>query len=341
VSSSSGTSFAGSRSVPSRARLLDPDSVAAYLETRGLVEPGEAVEVSELGGGVSNVVLAVETARLRVVVKQALPRLRVEDEWLAPRQRALTEADALALAGRLTPGFVPAVLDRDERACALTIELAPPDWRNWKSLLLDGEVDPAVARRTGELLAAWHRETAGDSSLAPFRDLTAFEALRVDPYLRTIMRRCPAISAEVGAYVSHLLSTRRCLVHGDYSPKNVLVGDGRLWLLDFEVAHLGDPAFDLAFMLNHLMLKTIHRPELAPEYERSGLVFWKAYVSGVPAELAPDAEYVLGLLGCLMVARVDGKSPAEYLTERGREAARAHGTVLLREPPTSLEAAWP
>lgn len=315
--------------------LLSAETVGGYLVCRGLVEPDTPVIACELGGGVSNVVLAVDAGPLRAVVKQALPRLRVEDEWLAKRERALTEAAGLRLAARFAPGSTPGVLDVDEDACALTIERAPAGWRTWKDGLLAGEADPAVAGRLGEILSAWHRRTAGDEEVARrFGDWEAFEQLRVDPYHRTVMRRRPELGAAVGAYVERMETTRACFVHGDYSPKNVLVGSDGLWVLDFEVAHVGDPAFDLAFMMNHLMLKAIHRPAGRAGFESCAFTFWRAYGE------VEDPPYVLGQLGCLMVARVDGKSPAEYLTEPEREVARALGADLLLHPPASPEKAW-
>jgi len=314
--------------------LLSAETVADYLVARGVFEDARGVEARELGGGVSNVVLAVRCGDRRVVVKQALPRLRVADEWLAKRERAITEAAALRLAGRLSPGTVPDVLDVDHDACVLTITAAPNGWENWKQRLLEGNVDPNIATRLGYLLAAVHTATAHDLEVADaFSDLEAFEQLRVEPYHRTIMRRLPAISSAVDAYVRRMRSTRVCLVHGDYSPKNVLVGDG-LWVIDFEVAHYGDPAFDVAFMLNHLLLKRLHRPQAADELDVCVESFWNAYTEA--STVCPSVSYAIGHVGCLMVARVDGKSPAEYLTEQERQIARRIGSQLLLDPPDEI-----
>jgi tRNA A-37 threonylcarbamoyl transferase component Bud32 len=319
--------------------LLSPATVGPFLAQRGLVPEGATVVARELGGGVSNVVLAVTVEGRAMVVKQAMPRLRVQDEWLATRERAISEAEALRVALRLTPGAVPEVLDVDRGACVVTIGHAPVGWRNWKEDLLAGDVDPAVAGRLGELLAVWHGATHGDVDLARrFGDLQAFDQLRIDPYYRTSASRRPELAEAIGEALERMSRTQVCLVHGDYSPKNVLVGDG-VWVLDFEVAHYGDPAFDLAFMLNHLLLKQIHRPALASELAGCARAFWDAYRAGMPAGLVPETPYVLAHLGCLMVARVDGKSPAEYLAAGERERARALGSCLLLEPPASLDAA--
>jgi tRNA A-37 threonylcarbamoyl transferase component Bud32 len=322
------------------AEMLGIETVGPYLERRGVISPGEPIQVVELGGGVSNVVLSVRTRDRGLVIKQSLAQLRVADEWLANRERIITEAEALQLANRLTPGAVPGVIDADPQALTLTMASAPQAWRNWKDCLLRGQAEPIVARGLGSVLATWHRETVDNTQVATaFGDIEAFEQLRVDPYYRTVMRRRPALAAAIGGYVDRMLRNRRCLVHGDYSPKNVLVGNERCWVLDFEVAHFGDPAFDLAFMLNHLMLKAMHRPQTAADYERCAHAFWGEYRAAVPADLV-DETYVLGHVGCLMLARVDGKSPAEYLTEAEQGMARTVGELLLSGRAQVLAEAW-
>lgn len=313
--------------------MLTPATVAAYLRERGFPDAGGEPPV-ELGGGVSNVVLAVRSGRRELVVKQALPQLRVAEPWPAKRERTLTEAAALSLVRRLTPDSAPRVLDLDETRCALVIERAPVAWRPWKEHLLDGHAGPEVAGRLGELLAAWHRATWDDAETAErFGDHEAFEQLRVDPYHRTVAQRRPELAGAIGEQIAAMRANRRCIVHGDYSPKNVLVGDGGLWVIDFEVAHYGDPVFDVAFMLSHLVLKAIHRPSARESFERCAEAFLGRY------EPPLDAR-VVGQLGCLLAARVDGKSPVEYLDEPGRERARALAARLLLDPPPSPEAVW-
>jgi 5-methylthioribose kinase len=310
------------------AEQLSLENVAAYLVRRRIFGAADVLEVEELTGGVACAVFAVRGEGKRVVVKQALERFRVADEWLVPPERAAAEAHALELMARLAPGSAPTLLDSDAEAFVLVMEEAPGDWRPWKALLLDGTADPSVAARLGELLAILH------SADADLGSTESFEAQRVDPYLRTIQRRHPELAERIGAYIDRLLETTSCVVHGDYSPKNVLVGDDGLWVIDWEVVHRGDPAFDLAFLLNHLLLKAIHRPQARDGYAACGRAFLDAYG---PVE---DMPFLLGLTGCLMLARVDGKSPAEYLTKSGRERARAAGIALLTAPPGSLREAW-
>ena len=330
--------------------LLTTDNLAGYLESRGLADQG-VDWCRSLGGGVSNVVLAAGVGSRAVVVKQSLARLRVQDEWLAKRERVLTEARALQLQAKLTPGRVPTVLDVDPQRFALTITHAPDGWSDWKGCLLRGEADPAVAAEVGRTLGVWHRSTEDDPQVArDFADWEAFEQLRVDPYYRTLARRCPELAPPVLARIGRMEASRRCLVHGDFSPKNVLVrrsppafrpdlqpGPDGLWVVDAEVAHFGDPAFDAGFMLNHLLLKAIHRPSARPAYRGCARSFWRAYEEHGNSAGGADT---LGHLACLMLSRVHGKSPAEYLDERGRALADRLGRRLLFAPPESVGQAW-
>jgi aminoglycoside phosphotransferase (APT) family kinase protein len=321
--------------------LISAESAASYLRGRGLAGSSDEVEVVELGGGVSNVTLAIRLPRRRVVLKQALPALRVTEHWPAKRERAITEAVALTWAAGLTPEHVPAVLDADEKACALVVEHAPDGWTDWKSLLLEGQASEPVARRLGSVLATWHVRSAARPD-ERFDDPEAFEQLRVDPYYRTTIGRHPELQDPMTACMERMLATRACFVHGDFSPKNVLADpDGvYLWVIDFEVAHLGDPVFDVAFMLNHLMLKALHRPQSVEGYRKCAFAFLEAYSEASGGGPAVEDPYLFGHLGCLMVARVDGKSPAEYLTVDGRAMARKLGSTLLLEEPATLAEAW-
>jgi 5-methylthioribose kinase len=311
--------------------LLTPASAVPYLRARGVLGDGPA-EVEELGGGVSNIVLSVRARGVAVVLKQALPRLRVAEEWLAKRERALAEARALELAGALTPGSVPRVVDVDPVRCAIVIELAPPSMHTWKQDLLAGDAQPDVARELGRLLGCWHGDAA---AAAAFDEWDSFEQLRIDPYYRELARRKPALAPAVLHYAEAMAEHRTCFVHGDFSPKNVLVGDAGTWVIDFEVAHRGDPVFDVAFLTSHLVLKGIARPASQARMHACVDAFVEAY--GRPLEPA----YLLGHVGCLLLARVDGKSPVEYLGESERARVRVLAGALIESPPDELAALFP
>lgn len=297
------------------------DTVTAYLEQRGLLPAGVDPSVRALGGGVSNTVLVVRWDEGCLVLKQPLANLAVEEDWPADVLRVHNEAAAVRVFHRLLRDLdsvtVPSVTLEDERNHVVGLECIPTRATTWKAELLGGRVDESIASSLGRALGAVHVRAAGDPEIRErFDDPTPFEQLRLDPYHRTVADRHPALAEPVLAEVDRVASVDRTLVHGDYSPKNVLVdraGDGpTCWLIDFEVAHLGDPAFDVAFMANHLFIKALHVADRRSDLLEAAAAFWDAYCERVPwnVERAVVAE-----LGVLILARVDGKSPVEYVEE--------------------------
>ncbi|MCK9922327.1 aminoglycoside phosphotransferase family protein [Frankia sp. AgPm24] len=321
--------------------VLDTAALTRHLVERGLISSPLDVEVHGLAGGVSNDVVVVRAPGFDAVVKRALSRLRVTEEWLADPARLGTEGRALRLAGRLAPGVVPAVIDL--AGGYLVIERAPRTWRTWKQDLLAATVDVAVAERLGRVLGRWQRATAGDGDVAgAFGDVTAFGQLRVDPFHRTVAGRHPDLADPIHQTIEIMAANRTCLVHGDYTPKNVLVGSAAtdLWVIDWEVAHVGDPTFDPAWTVGHLLLKSVHRPAAAPAYAAAARAFLTGLDAERPGAAALDPAQLIRQTGCLLLARVDGRSPADYLTAVGRGQVRSLGRGLLLDPPPTLTDAW-
>ena len=300
--------------------LIDEQTAPAVLAELGLIEYGTPVAVRPLSGGISNVVLAAEWSGGRAVLKQSLPKLRVAADWPFDRARIINERRALErLRGILPAGSVPDVLAHNDEQFLFAMSYAADGGRNWKDELLAGRIDLGAARRAGELLATVHSDR-GDG----FEDQAPLVQGRVDPYHRAAAAANPEVAEAVLAEVERLLSTRQALVLGDWSPKNLLVYSDSLLALDFEVAHCGDPAFDVAFLLSHLVMKSVHLPQHQLQLRQAADAFLAGY-----GPIPPDA-HVTAELGCLLLARVDGKSPAEYLTGPEREEVRRLAYELLR-----------
>ena len=338
---------------------LTAENAIEYLVAGGHARPGESISVRELSGGVSNVVLLVEvTARNeRFVMKQARGRLRVQEEWLCPIERIWREVETLRICAELiTPlriagcGLrmeVPDVLWDDRANFCFAMTAAPPEHKTWKELLLVGNLDSAadIARTCGEMLAILHGSTWGNSRIASQQgDRTFFDLLRIDPYYRHIAKVHPDLAPQIQRLIDSVWLHRQCLVHGDFSPKNLLVWPGHVMLIDCEVGHYGDPAFDLGFFLTHLFLKAIRARNLYSNYLDLAKLFWSSYSGDMISRLSTseldelECRTVWNLAGC-MCARVDGKSPVDYLTAAERDAVRELSRRWLVVPPTSIEEA--
>jgi aminoglycoside phosphotransferase (APT) family kinase protein len=294
-----------------------------------------------LGGGVSSAVILAETPRRRLILKQALPQLKVRADWPSRPDRSSVEVAAIRAYGPyLPPGAVPVVLHDDPARHCFAMTAAPANAANWKIELLAGRVDPALAARAGAILAGMHLGSAADPAIAErFDEREFFHTLRVDPYLWQVCRVHPDLRPIIEPLVDDMLAHRQALVHGDYSPKNMLVHGGDLLILDFEVAHWGDPAFDLAFCLNHFLLKAVYMAPDAARYLELARAFWAAYAPALAVEPAATLlPRTLLLHGGLMLARIDGKSPAEYITEPAmQERVRRISRRILDARPTELE----
>jgi aminoglycoside phosphotransferase (APT) family kinase protein len=321
--------------------------VTLALGRLGLLQAGETPRFSRLTGGVSSDIWRVDLARGPVCVKRALPKLRVDQDWFAPVERNAYEAAWMRRAAAVAPKAVPELLGQDDEAGVLVMAyLDPADYRQWKADLRDGHADPDVARAVGDRLVRIHAATAHDPEIAAqFATDRIFYDIRLEPYLVASGRAQPDLAAALAALVEVTARTRRALVHGDVSPKNILIGPGGPVFLDAECAWYGDPAFDLAFCLNHLLLKCLWTPRTAPGFLDGFDVLTRAYLAGVSWEPGEALEArAAHLLPGLLLARVDGKSPVEYVTEDAdKDRVRRVGRVLLAAPVEQLEAvraAW-
>lgn len=316
---------------------LNEENLPAWMAGQGWLADTAGVRARVMTGGVSNQAFWVEGPRGVCVVKQARPRLAVATEWRADVGRIVREAEAMQWLGdRIGPPNIPRLLHVHREAKVLAMEAVLPPAENYKDILLRGEVDMAHVSRFGSLLAQIHNDTADGKTRQAFRDATYFDQLRLAPYYGTAAERHPEVAEQLDSLRAECLEERFCLVHGDYSPKNVLVRDGTLVLLDYEVAHWGNPSFDIGFALTHYLCKALHMPGIGRSFAAAALMFWEIYQSRIALPEKSRLRAGTHLAG-IMLARMDGKSPLEYFRDEARrDQVRGIARAALLDPKTTV-----
>ena len=310
------------------------------LRSLGLAARDEEPHYQALTGGVSSQIWRVDLRGGPVCVKRALPKLRVEREWLAPIERNHYEFAWLRVVSAIAPHAVPRLIAHDAEQNLFVMEFLPAESHPlWKTELRGGRADAAFAAQLGRLLALIHRTTAHNSAIAAeFPTDAIFHSLRLEPYLEATALRHSDLAPTLHRLVEITAASKHALVHGDVSPKNILVGPQGPVLLDAECAWYGDPAFDLAFCLNHLLLKCLWTPAASADFLRCFDAVREAYLEGVAWEPAGVLEArAAALLPALFLARVDGKSPVEYLTAADQDRVRRVARALIQAVPERLE----
>lgn len=313
--------------------------VHASLARMGLTGRREAL-LHPLTGGVSSRILLVDTDTSRFCYKQALSKLKVADEWFASVDRNESEVNWIRQANRIIHGIAPKILAVDDKARAFAMEyLGAEDHPVWKAELLAGSDTAAPAAAAGRALAVLHGATAGQPDIASrFQNHQHFEALRIEPFFSAVAHRHPDLGGRISEVARQLANARAALVHGDFSPKNILVGGRRgVVVLDAECATYGDPAFDYAFCLTHLLLKARAFGSLRGRITAAISAFRSAYKLCVEWEpLDAFERRALSMLPILMLARVDGKSPVDYLSDQDRTATRTFTRDRILRPAAGI-----
>lgn len=314
--------------------IEDHAALLRYLRASKRVAADERPAFRTLTGGVSNRTVWVKRARGDDwVIKQALPKLRVQVDWHSAPERIQREAAGLRWLGQIIPKHSPALVFEDRSNNILAMTAIPQPHTNWKSALLNGCADVQHARDFGALLATIHRASERYPELeTEFAERRYFEELRLEPYYGYAASQVPAAGSYLRRLIADARRRRFALVHGDYSPKNVLIYAGRLIILDFEVIHFGDPAFDIGFSLTHFLSKAHHLPASRGAFLDLAREYWRSYEQG-RGPMPPDG---LGgyaarhTLACLL-ARVGGRSPLEYLNAIERERQKRIVLELMAE----------
>lgn len=288
-----------------------------YLADRKITGTGSPILIEPLPGGVSNSVLKISCNKDRFVLKQALPKLKVSSEWVSDVARSNVEKQALKFLPGIIPGITPKLVYEDESNYLFIMECAPESNVTWKSLLMRQECNERVAGKVGEILGRLHEGTHNlEEARELFSNKKFFYELRIEPFFDFLKWKHPDLTKNINQHITHCLEREYSLVIGDYSPKNILVYEENVMVIDFEVIHYGDPSFDLGFLTTHLLLKSLKFWKFRSSYYDVLRKAVDGYFSCVHFEKRIDLEQLaVQQLAWLLLARVDGKSPVEYLTE--------------------------
>ena len=310
------------------------------LTDLGIKTGSQPLWVEPLSGGVGSDIAKVDLGDRRLCVKFALPKLKVAEDWFAPVHRNQAEFEWLKLVTHVAPGNAVKLYGRSEVHHGFVMEyMEGDDVYLWKSSLLKGHISTDEANQLGELLGRIHlASTHSNFNSSPFQNMNDFVALRIEPYLSFTAERCPQYAQRLNKLADELSSSNRVLIHGDVSPKNIFFHKGKPVILDAECATMGDASFDCAFLINHLALKAVHLPLIRNMLIESIEVFWNSYSKHVSWESNIDLESrVCALLPALMLARVDGKSPVEYLNPTEQQLVQSISASFFQTRPTRLK----
>lgn len=332
---------------------VGPENVIEFLHDTGRLQPSMPATAHALAWGVSNVVLRVEPQEgPHFVIKQSREQLRTKTDWFSRIDRIFREIEAMRVLDRILPdGVVPRILFEDRENYLFAMEAVPADHVVWKAELLAGTADTAIARTAADYLAIIHTQTCNDVSLrGQMADGEVFDQLRIDPFYRHVATKHPQATQTIEHLIDEMQATRICLVHADFSPKNILVirsdatSDPGLALVDFETAHFGDPAFDLGFFFSHLLLKSVLHADKLDDYLALARVFHQRYFGAIDQFSSTGAisrteldHRAVGHTAVCMLARIDGKSTIDYLPNPAdQQLVRAFCLSSLADLPAGL-----
>ena len=322
--------------------IEDPRQLQDYLHLHQGIDKEEITDIKVLAGGVSNRTVLVHRASGKDwVLKQALEKLRVADEWFSDPQRIHREAEGMRVLKPLTPkGSIVDLVFEDTEHHIIAMDAVDQPHANWKEQLLQGRIDSGIVEQFGRCLAAIHGQFNTDHypGSGMLRDRSFFESLRVEPYYLRSAEKVREARSFMLSLVEESGTRVLTLVHGDYSPKNILVHQGRMVLLDHEVIHIGDPAFDLGFSLTHLLSKASHLPAHRSLFIEAAHLYWRTYINTLEDVGWVDTLESMAVrhtLGC-MLARISGRSPLEYLGPDEQHRQKEWCVQTMLDQPSSI-----
>jgi len=329
--------------------------LGALLRDLGLLDD-EAPSFEPAGDGNINWVRRVRSHSGRtVVVKHARPTLERFPQYRTSTKRIVFEHRYYEIARACDESRVcPSILYFDEARRLLVLKDLCDAERLDAVLLRGGDVDAALLELAA-FLGRVHRSTWGDAGLAERFDNGAIQRLHGDhifalPYEENDFPLPPDVAAharraradgvlrEIAATAyRRYLEPRGALVHGDAQPGNILLAARGPTLLDAEIAHVGDPAFDLGTLLAHVWLARLAGRPATPAAGQAGSI-WTAYRAALGGASRVRFDDVARYAGLEMMRRTIGAARVAAV-ESTAASLRAIDVAdrLVRNPPRSTQ----
>ncbi len=307
--------------------------------------------MEKAGDGNINWVRRARTPTRSWVVKQARPALERFPEYRVSTHRILVEARYYETVAAFDgAGVCPRVLAFDPEARVLVLEDLGDVERLDGALACGADATPA-ARRVAAFLGAVHACSRGLDLAERFRN-DEMQRLHGDhvfhlPYRENnlplsparraraeAIRRDRALVERIDAAYARYLEPRGVLVHGDVQAGNVLLAPRGAVLLDAEIAHLGDPAFDVGVFLAHLLGPGLARGATDLAALETA---WRAYADAA-GEAAPPFRDAARIAGIELLRRAIGAAGAAWSeSDAAVERVIDAGVSLTASPPDCLD----
>jgi len=316
------------------------ENCRSLLTELELINSDDTLMAYPLTGGVASDIAMVQVDNRKLCVKFALPKLKVQADWFAPVHRNTAEYAWMQVVSKVAPTNAVKLFGHSRHLNGFAMEfLEGEDTYLWKTALLAESPGLGEASAVGELVGRVHAASTDSAfNTKPFQNRDDFKAIRIEPYLLHTALGYKDIAQKLQNIATQLYNSNCVLCHGDVSPKNIFLRSAGPVILDAECATMGDASFDPAFCINHLVLKAVHLPHSAKQYLADARQLWQAYCPFVSWESVEDLETrVCQLIPVLMLGRIDGKSPVEYLSEAEQNSVRSISLQLIESPINRLD----
>ena len=291
----------------------------------GLLSKSQKYNFKKITDGVSSDIWHVKTSNNEYCIKRALAKLTVKEDWFAPIERNNFEANYFTNCKSIIPKSFPTLLGHDKKNFILALEWFDNNkFVVWKKKLLEKSISLKDGKRIGRLLGIVHKYYYKKKKFKKiFLNDKTFYAIRIEPYLVFTSKFYPELLSYYKSTIAFLTKNQNTVIHGDFSPKNILIGKNYPIILDAETACWGNPIFDLAFLNNHIILKSILNKDIFKSYLNLSKSFLETYLSHFPIINTKNylKKFII-LQALLILARVDGKSPVEYFNNKNKILAR-------------------